>query len=310
MAESITHQFEVTKLIAAGVPVGKAVWNQFDEFGLVLSLPRLRGETNADYRARLVTVMAQRGNAAYTGMVLGASRGLGLPLFTPLTISPLLRTGGHTVAPDPCVEIKYGFMRLYSDYGNDVVDLEIDLWERGDNAEFYGSLQSFINTSIFFEATVDSAYVMTRSITLMNQMSRQLYTQTVERSTRWKMDREFISPNSVIFRDDKDTYALEVPQLGMVSTPGSYHIDYSRGVVTSYSIPTRNSGVEYSWSEYQWTPFASEVVISAVHDEDFRRKMFEQVRLDDGTTVSRLPTYFGVDIINELLAVAPMYWGS
>tara|TARA_Y100000310_G_scaffold342462_1_gene445844 strand:- start:4020 stop:4952 length:933 start_codon:yes stop_codon:yes gene_type:complete len=310
MSDYLVHQFEVSKLVAAGVPLAKAVWNQFDEHGLVLSLPRLRGETNADYRYRLLDVMAHQADATYTGLVHGITRGLGLDLFKPLVIQPVLYTGGRTIARDPCVEIKYGFIRLYEDYANGVVDLELDMWEMGLNAEYIGHLEALINDSVYYTATEDPDYTNTRSIRLMNQMSRQLHEQAGLRTTRWTLDKQYIAPGTLIFRDDKATFAVEVPQVGMVTTAGSYHVDYVTGIVTSYSIPTREFGVEYYHNVYDWEPAASPVVVSAVHDEDFRRRMYEQILLDDGTTTDHLPTYFGVDIINELLAVAPMYWGS
>jgi hypothetical protein len=54
------------------------VWNHFDEFGLLLGTPRLLGETNAEYKERLLSVFRCPGNATRQGIINSTSRGLGL----------------------------------------------------------------------------------------------------------------------------------------------------------------------------------------------------------------------------------------
>jgi hypothetical protein len=54
------------------------VWNALDEFGLLLDLPRLRGERNADYRKRLLDVFRYPSNATKQGLVFGIAKELGL----------------------------------------------------------------------------------------------------------------------------------------------------------------------------------------------------------------------------------------
>lgn len=54
------------------------LWNWFDEFGLLLDTPRLNGEKNQDYKARLLEVFQYRANSATQGYINGTSRELGL----------------------------------------------------------------------------------------------------------------------------------------------------------------------------------------------------------------------------------------
>ena len=54
------------------------VWNIFDEFGLLLGLSRLRGERNDAYKARLLDVFENPGNATYSGMQNAIARELGI----------------------------------------------------------------------------------------------------------------------------------------------------------------------------------------------------------------------------------------
>jgi hypothetical protein len=50
------------------------VWNFFDEFGLLLCCPRIRGERNIDYKERILDVMKHPGGASIPAMINGISR--------------------------------------------------------------------------------------------------------------------------------------------------------------------------------------------------------------------------------------------
>ena len=54
------------------------VWNFFDEFGLLLCLPRLYKEGNLSYKNRILDVFIHPGNATRTGLMNGIARELGL----------------------------------------------------------------------------------------------------------------------------------------------------------------------------------------------------------------------------------------
>jgi hypothetical protein len=54
------------------------IWNCFDEFGLILGLPRIPGEKNYDYKQRLLDVYTNPANSTYIGLRNGISRELGL----------------------------------------------------------------------------------------------------------------------------------------------------------------------------------------------------------------------------------------
>lgn len=54
------------------------IWNCFDEFGLLLGLPRIPGEKNKNYKTRLLDVYTNPANSTYQGLLNGISRELGL----------------------------------------------------------------------------------------------------------------------------------------------------------------------------------------------------------------------------------------
>ncbi|MHA2066480.1 MAG: hypothetical protein ACXABY_19080 [Candidatus Thorarchaeota archaeon] len=63
------------------------VFGPFDEYGVVLSLPRLPGEKNLQYRARLFDVRQHPADATVIGLTQGASRALGIRIQAGITLS-------------------------------------------------------------------------------------------------------------------------------------------------------------------------------------------------------------------------------
>ncbi len=57
------------------------IWNYFDEFGLLLNTPRLEGEINSDYQARMLRVMKFRANSTAQGIVNGITNELDLDYY-------------------------------------------------------------------------------------------------------------------------------------------------------------------------------------------------------------------------------------
>lgn len=54
------------------------IWNFFDEFGLLLATPRLYGETNREYKRRILDVFRRPANSSERGLYNGIARELGL----------------------------------------------------------------------------------------------------------------------------------------------------------------------------------------------------------------------------------------
>lgn len=67
-----------TKKIETLSLVPQPVWNEFDEFGLLLDTPRLPNETNADYRDRIIYTLRYPANATRLGLIHGLARHFGL----------------------------------------------------------------------------------------------------------------------------------------------------------------------------------------------------------------------------------------
>ena len=306
----IGHRLNVTKIDLVLEQQPKTVWNQYDEHGLTLSLNRLEGETNWEYKRRLMDTMVHTANSSYQGMVHGITRELGLALSQPVIINPKTDADGRFLAPDPYIRFEGAYLYLYSDYASDRLDWAIDRYEAGGNYEHMVRMVDFINTTAFFEASIFPGFDhYARSMTLINQSNRVLVLgEPVQASTRFKLDHGHLVRHSMTF-NDRSTFKTEVSSVDLVNAAGKFHIDYHNGIVSVGSIPEHELSVRYKYTEYPFKPIASPVIVCDITNDNFRAKMFRQVQLDNGTYAHGLPREVGVDIINELLSVVPMYWG-
>jgi hypothetical protein len=307
---STGHSVDVQATQTVGVPTATSAWTAFDEHGLSLALKRLRGERNEDYRRRLFDVFANRANSAYRGLINGMTRELNLEQFEALTVNPKLDTDGSLLAPDPYIKFNGAYLYLYSDYANDELDYKIDRYEPGGNYEDLGRLVAYINTSAYFEAGQAAGVdPYTLSMCVFNQSNRsEVDFESVPASTRFRLYNKFIVPNSVFFTN-RTVFKSEVASVAAITSAGDYYIDYATGIVTCYTIPVLGEGVRYQYTVYPFRPKASPVIIAPVAGEDFKSKMFSQELQDDGTYVNGVPSALGIDIINEIMATYPLYYG-
>lgn len=84
----------------------KALWNVFDEHGLLMDIERLPSESNADYASRIKNVMVDRGGATFIGVMNGGVRELGLDKITDgLSIKIALDVNGIPKTKDLLVDV-------------------------------------------------------------------------------------------------------------------------------------------------------------------------------------------------------------
>lgn len=310
MGTTIGHQFNINEIQIVGVPEVKTTFNQFDEHGLVANLARIRGETNWEYKRRIMDVFVHCANSSYIGLIHGITRELGLPLFQPLRINPKVNSVGEFLAADPYIKFDGVYLYLYSDYSNGLLDYQIDRFAPGGNYEYLIRLVNLINSTYFFEASLISGYdPYTPSMTIINQSNRIAVSQIdIPISRRFKLDHPKLVKGSLLF-SDRAVFSQEVSSESSVTSAGKYWVNYNKGIIRCYSTPNIGTVARYEYNEYPFMPMASHIILHDINNDNFRVKMFEQVLQDNGTYAHGIPTELGVDIINELLSVYPMYWG-
>jgi len=103
------------------------IWNCFDEFGLLLGLPRIPGERNRDYKARLLAVYQYPANSTYSGLIYGISRELGLPS-ADITINKLSDLMDPTYSGNLLTSEGYAIGTKLVDYADEVYDHNPIFW--------------------------------------------------------------------------------------------------------------------------------------------------------------------------------------
>lgn len=302
----LAHRINVSSVAVVLVPVVSSAWNQFDEHGLVLSLPRSPGEKNSAYSNRLRNVLSNTANSSYNGLVCGITRELGLDLFECINIIPKVDEGGAYLAADPLVVVDGIYIYLYYDYRAGGLELQINRYQPGGNYETLAKLAETINASRHFSSSLlDGIDSSTRSMVLLNQTSREVVdVEPVDRSTCFRLANYPIVRGSLWF-SDRTNLKEEVASLSAVVSSGTYYVNYSTGLVTCYSLPALEASARYSYHLFPWRPVASPIVLHDIAGGSVRFEMFDT--LPNGE-VGGVPSSVGVDIINELLAVSPLYW--
>lgn len=307
LVQSVGHTFEVADIAYRAVPQATAVFNELDYHGTLLGLQRLPTERNLEYKQRLLDVYVHRANSSYTGLVNGLTRELGLQFFNPIEIT-VRNDFDPTLTPR--IEFVDNTVKIWSDVLTQELEMSFQRSNETDSVYFITGLVDKINTSTVFEATLlDAAYTWKRSDTILNQSSSKLVQAQVLLPSRINyLGNSNIEKGSLIFNNTA-AFRYEVEDKSLLTYAGSYFVDYTNGVITSFSLPDTGVVLRYAFREDVFQPTASPVIVRAVHSDEFQKVMFEQTQQSNTDFSSGIPTPDGSSIINELLSVVPMYWG-
>lgn len=281
-------------------PSSYHVFNEFDQHGLILGLPRLEDERNAAYRLRLMDIFVHRANATYHGLIYGITRELGLELTEVLKIVP---DSGLTM---PAVMFEETKCTLYSNYPATIV-ATLDRFTRAGGAYTLQQLTDRINATGVFTATLlTDADPTDRSMTIFNQGSivQVEYEDISGKGVRVQLENVNLVPNTVSVESTNLTERVSSDTL--LRHSGQYYVDLSSGTVFCASVPSPGSSIRYKYRDDNFIVEASPVILHNLQSDDFKTKMFHQ----SATGYNGLPNELGADILNELLSVFPMTWGK
>jgi hypothetical protein len=289
---------------------GLTVWNQYDEFGLLTSLARNPGETNWAYRRRIRDAFVHVANSTYQGLIYGITRELGLSLYDAISIDPILLPSGSFKATNPNVVFDGVWLTLYTDYAAGSIELQIDRRSPGGNFETLGRLVDRINQTTYFRAALlDGVDSNTNSMTIFNQASCHSYQEPVDAATGFILQHPFIVENTLYF-SDTNVFKTEVTSQSLVLQNGDFYVDYTTGRAYVKTSPSVGTTARYTYVEYPFIVQASPVILHDILNENFAVQLFQQTLQDDGTYANGILKELGVDLVNELLSVQGMYFGS
>ena len=115
--------------------------------------------------------------------------------------------------------------------------------------------------------------------------------------------------NINLFKDSEYIYSSKlkkkITDTAAILKKNEYRIDYSKGKIECFEAPPPGSYINYSYRNDEFEVYSSPVIINNLQNTEFRKKLFEQVKQEDGSYENGKPNVFGADIINELYSVYP-----
>ena len=288
------------------------VFNELDRFGLLLGLPRLEEERNDAYKQRLLDVMVNRAGSTYRGLINGITRELGLKIQELFILRPVFNTDDTPLGTNPAVVFQETKCKVYSDYtlGDDGLELEIDRFEVAAGGYTIEQLINLITATGYFECEILLPDRMQdRAMTIFNQSTiTTVLSEAIDTGgSRLKLRNRNLISNSFIIRSTN--LQERVSSTLLLRKPGQYYVDMAEGIVYSTSTPAPGTTVRYQYRNDIFRVLASPVIIHNIQSSDFRSKMFDQVTLNSVTSDGAV-TPLGAELINELLSVFPVGWGS
>ena len=282
------------------------VFNELDNHGLMLGLPRLENEKNAEYKQRLLDVFVHKADSSYLGLIYGITRELGLKLRKELLITPT------DIAANPAASISFKDTRccIYQNHYDESTLIEVDRSSLSGGAYTLAELISWIGQQehngqpIFTVTTLPGINLSQRSMTLYEQDS----TLTQKKEFLTGKGKTINLENNGLIEGTEYIYSKKLKTKKTVAgdlLPREYRIDYASGLLESGSELDSLAYISYKYRNDEFVVMSSPVIINNLQSPEFKKKMFEQVLQEDGTYENGIPTRFGADVINELLSVYP-----
>lgn len=292
-------------------PESHFVFNELDRFGILLGLPRLEEERNAEYKQRLLDVMVNRAGSSYRGLINGITRELGLSIKEIFVLSPVRDTDGVPIAPNPAIVFQDTKCKIYTDFTDSENGLlsTIDRFEAGPGYTIGNIIDRIEETGYFICSVILPDRLSDRSMTIFNQST--LITVTSEEldtgGSRIKLRNRGLVSTSIVVRSS--SLIERVSSQNALRKSGQYYIDTEEGIIYCVSSPDNSSSIRYQYRNDTYRVLASPVIIHNIQSEDFRSKMFDQM-VRDGIITDGAPTPLGIELINELMSVFPTGFGG
>lgn len=295
-----------------GTPTKKTIVNNFDYIGDVVSMERINGESNLDFKKRIWDKTVHPGGASYEGVVNEIGRKLGLLRKSTLIINLKLNSAGEPIAISPRVDILANRVILYSDWrpnGTAIIDEEIRTYQNSDSGFYLNDLVSLINQSECFSAVLASNIRPNDfSSCLVRKTSTERIPLDYIKPDRFQfLDYRYLSRNSITF-EERTIFETEVT--GEPSQAGEYKVDYTTGTITSFSTPSGNNGCSYHYNIFPMELDSVPIQVFSLQDENFTTELFEKELSPSGEEINSLPNEEGSEIYHQLFMKTKVFWGK
>lgn len=292
-----------------GIPTRYNKETSVDLIGEYINLHRLPGETLIELKARILDSYINPANSTYDGMVNGVNRELGLQGEKGIIIDVARDANDLPISRGLGVEVTTRYLTLYSDHVAGTILAQYDLRDRSDSY-FLIDLLTKINSHSQFDVITYGTENYDKSAHLAHTNSMKLtLRQPLKQGSRLHRLLNVEEYNYVVSDLVFDTnMGLTTEVLTTPASDEEFMVDYDHGALWTHR--PLGGQVTYWYQKFplmiRWSP----VLISRLKDDEYLDVITQQVLNEDRELVDDIPTYEGADMINEILAAAPMYWGE
>ena len=295
-----------------GTPTKRTIVNNFDYAGEVVSMERINGESNVDFKKRIWDKTVHPGDASYEGVTNEIARQLGHLRKNTISIDLKLNSAGQPVAPSPRVDILANKVVLYSDWrpnGTEIIDMEIRTYQPGDDGYYLYGLVNKINESEYFSASLFSGIRSNDFSSCLVRYSSlgRIPLDHIKADRFQDLDYSNISRDSLSF-EEPNVFETEVSDDPIQN--GEYKIDYASGTITTYTTPSGNYGCSYHYNTFPMEVDSVPIQVFSLQDDNFTTELFDKELLDSGEEINSLPNEEGSEIYHQLFMETEVFWGK
>lgn len=277
------------------------VRNGLDNLGLLLNLPRLPGEDNASYRARLEDVYAHPGNATYNGLAAALGREFGFSPREALEIT--------SNAPKARVVLTQQTLYLYTAPNK----LEAFWFLREPQVETLSRLVTAINDTDHFQATLLSEVSGNELSFSLLQADNFCWVlnEIVPAARSFHLSKSPVIPGTVVFDEEPVFRRYANPP----TNPGDFFLDPETGLIKTALLPSGTGKVAYQYRTAKIIILHLPIGLLDLNSTAARNWFFSTVPADVWDSAmnqsqAAFPHPFMQRIISEINQRCPALWGA
>ena len=293
-----------------------------DRIGQLINLHRLPGESLKSFKLRILDVYIHKANSSYRGCYNGISRELGVGAYTQGIVIDVQRDA-NGIPTSNTLSVNINSKRIEFITLEGTTELYVDIQNRNQGGYFIHELISTVAAaSVPFEiVTWGDDVDWHKSSYLQRLSSRKKARRIPLRNTRLHTYYNLLDVGNwlydVIFSVGSNI-VNEVSDLDFL-VGGSYYVNTHRRTIHTFDFPA-SANVSFTYEAFPLVVPLGDMSIHSFEDSFFIDTVAHQQELTHSTgavdpweglpVTDETPTVRGADYINELLSVAPMYWGE
>jgi len=302
------------------------IWTRLDDIGSLFGVERIKGESLADYRDRLLRAFVQKMDASSVGLNNSLLSEIGYEAIRAVKFS---LKSGVTSNDYPRRAILKTDNRLiicshFTSLDDFTIDYSIELREKPYPSLYRLCTLITINSEIYDAELLDSAVVegygsdsylkIAKAFTLLNGTNRKTNRYISHPTTSITLPNKNLVKGSLLFSDNTILSNEVTGPEYLLNIPGNYYVDYEKGAIVLVTFPTRSIEIYYEYLDDDFELVHSPVIASRIFTDEAKKYLFDELNkltydTEATNTNPGLPKTEMIELVYSLLRVSNIYWG-